>query len=111
AAGVPFAFYSDGQDPASLREGVRRAVAQGLSEADALRALTLGPAGIFGVADRMGSIELGKIANLVVASGPLLAEGTRVETVFVDGRRFDVAPAVLAAAAGGGRGGQAAAPA
>ena len=68
--------------------------------------MTLAPAQIFGVADRLGSIEVGKIANLVVASGDLLEEGSRVEMVLVDGERFD-APA--AADAPRGRRGQAAA--
>src|SRR5690606_28116006 len=61
---------------------------------------TLSPAEIFGVADRMGSIEVGKIANLIVMDGGLFEDGTRMETVFVDGERFDVGRPVVAAAAG-----------
>ena len=45
---------------------------------------------ILGVADRLGSIEPGKIANLVVADGDLFAEKTKVKHVFVDGRHFEV---------------------
>lgn len=90
-ADVPFAFYTGGLDrPSEALTAVRRAVAQGLSEEDAIRALTLAPAEIFGVADRLGSVEEGKIANLVVAGGDLLAEDARIETVFVDGEMFDV---------------------
>ncbi|MEX2467993.1 MAG: amidohydrolase family protein [Gemmatimonadota bacterium] len=96
ASGVRFAFHSGGDDPGALVDGVRRAVAHGLSEADAIRALTLSPAEIFGVADRLGSVEAGKIANVVVASGDLFEPGTRIETVFVDGARFDVTRAVVA---------------
>ncbi len=89
-AGVPFAFYTGGLDqPSQALAAVRRAVAQGLSEDDAVRALTLSPAEIFGVADRLGSVEEGKIANLVVASGSLLDEDARIETVFVDGEMFE----------------------
>lgn len=89
-AGVPFAFYTGGLDgPSEALTAVRRAVAQGLSEDDAIRALTLSPAEIFGVADRLGSVEEGKIANLVVASGSLLDEDVRIETVFVDGEMFE----------------------
>ena len=106
-AGVTFAFYSGGlTDPAQIWANARRSVAMGLPKDAALRAMTLAPAQIFGVADRLGSIEVGKIANLVVASGDLLEEGSRVEMVLVDGERFD-APA--AADAPRGRRGQAAA--
>ena len=97
-AGVRFALHSGDEDPAKLLDGVRRAVAHGLSEADAIRALTLSPAEIFGVADRLGSIEAGKIANVVVANGSLLDPATRIETVFVDGSRFDVGAATVASA-------------
>jgi len=55
-----------------------------------LRALTLSPAEIYGVADRLGSIEKGKIANLVVTDGDLFDEKTKIKMVFVDGRRFEI---------------------
>lgn len=91
AEGVKFAFYSGGLDgPGDVLPAVRRAVAQGLSEEDAVRALTLSPAEIFGVDDRLGSIDEGKIANLVVASTDLLDEDVRVEAVFVDGELFEL---------------------
>ena len=91
AAGVRFAFYSGGLDgPGEALAAVRRAVAQGLAEDAAVRALTLAPAEIFGVADRLGSIDEGKIANLIVTDGGLLEEDTRVEVVFVDGEMFEV---------------------
>lgn len=90
-AGVPFAFYTGGLDqPSEALPAVRRAVAQGLSEEDALRALTLSPAEIFGVSDRLGSVETGKIANLVIADGSLLDEDGRIEMVFVDGEMFEM---------------------
>ena len=90
AAGVPFAFYAgELDDPSEALPAVRRAVAQGLSAGDAVRALTLSAAEIFGVDDRLGSIEAGKIANLIVADGDLLDGGTAVETVFVDGEMFE----------------------
>ena len=90
AAGVKFAFYAGGLDnPSEALPAARRAVRQGLSADDALRAFTLSAAEIFGVDDRLGSIETGKIANLIVADGALFNEGTAIETVFVDGERFD----------------------
>jgi len=113
-AGVDFAFYSGGMsDPADALAAARKAVAHGLSSADAIRAFTLAPAEIFGVADRLGSIEQGKIANLVMTDGDLFVDGTHVETVFVDGVKYDVpAPSDMASDNGngrrGGRGGRAA---
>jgi imidazolonepropionase-like amidohydrolase len=53
-----------------------------------LRALTLSPAEIYGVADRLGSIEKGKIANLVITKGELFDDQTRVQFIFVDGRKY-----------------------
>ncbi|MBM3726058.1 MAG: amidohydrolase family protein [Acidobacteria bacterium] len=89
-AGVRFAFYSDGlQSPDQIKRGVRRAIENGLDETAALRAMTLAPAEIFGVADRLGSIEPGKIANLVIADGPLFAETTRIRYVVVDGVKYE----------------------
>ncbi|HEX7050838.1 MAG TPA: amidohydrolase family protein [Longimicrobiales bacterium] len=94
AAGVRFAFYTGGlDDPTDARENVRRAIELGLSPDAALRAMTLAPAEIFGVADRMGSIEEGKIANLVLADGDLFEQGTHITTVVVDGRAFEMAEA------------------
>ncbi|MCZ6917882.1 MAG: amidohydrolase family protein [Gemmatimonadetes bacterium] len=90
-AGVPFAFYSAGvDDPADAIAAVRKAVEAGLAPDAAVRALTLSPAEIFGVADRVGSLDVGKIANLIVTTGELLAEDTKVTMVFVDGAKFEI---------------------
>jgi len=90
-AGVTFALYDGGlTGPKDMLKSVRKAIEAGLSSEAALRALTLSPAEIFGVADRMGTIETGKIANLVVTDGDLFAEKTKVKFVFVDGRKFDI---------------------
>jgi hypothetical protein len=90
-AGVRFALYSDGiSDPGDILRNVRQAVAAGLTEEAALRALTLGTAQIYGLDDRLGSLEEGKIGNLVVTDGDLFGEETKIKIVFVDGKRFDV---------------------
>jgi imidazolonepropionase-like amidohydrolase len=92
-AGVKFAFYSDGIDQTrDLQRAVKKAIDSGLSREDAVRALTLSPAEIYGVADRLGSIEKGKIANLVVTRGELFEDRTHVEMVFVDGVKHIPAP-------------------
>jgi len=89
-AGVPFAFYSDGAGARDVIRNVKRSIDAGLPADAALRALTLAPAQIAGVADVLGSIEAGKIANLVVTDGDLFAEKTKVKYVFVDGEKFDI---------------------
>lgn len=92
-AGIRFAFYSDGLDqPKDLQRAVKRAIDAGLPRDQAVRALTLAPAEIYGVADRLGSIEKGKIANLVVTRGELFEDKTKVEMVFIDGRRYAPPP-------------------
>ncbi|MGA2118202.1 MAG: amidohydrolase family protein [Bryobacteraceae bacterium] len=101
-AGVPFAFYTDGIDaPRDLVRAVKKAIDAGLSREDALRAFTLSPAQIYGVADRLGSIEKGKIANLVLTKGEIFDVNTRIETVFVDGKLYK--PAVEAPPGGRGQ--------
>src|SRR6266705_1183016 len=79
---------ADPEDKPTLR--TLRFRDRALSSHAALRALTLSPAEIFGVADRLGSIENGKIANLVVADGDIFEEKTKIKMVFVDGHRFEI---------------------
>ncbi|GMR13052.1 MAG: hypothetical protein BMS9Abin29_1251 [Gemmatimonadota bacterium] len=89
-SGVRFAFYSDGLGPKEVIGAARKAVEAGLPHDDAVEALSLGVARIFGVDDRLGALQEGFIANLVVTDGDLLAEDTEVKMVFVDGRRFEI---------------------
>jgi imidazolonepropionase-like amidohydrolase len=90
-AGIPFALVSgDAKDPSDVLAGVRKAIEAGLPADAALRALTLTPAELFGVDDRLGSLEPGKIANLVVTEGELFDEKAKVRHVFVDGRLFSL---------------------
>jgi hypothetical protein len=106
AAGVKFAFASEGAGtPKEILRNVAKSIAAGLPADVALRSLTLGAAEILGVADRIGSIEPGKIANLVVTDGDIFADATNVKWIFVDGKMYAAPPAVEAPA-GGGRGGR-----
>ena len=87
---MKFALYSGGiERRTDLVRALKRAIDAGLAPEDALRALTLSPAEIYGVADRLGSIEPGKIANLVVTKGDLFQERAEVKYVFVDGVKFE----------------------
>ncbi|BDC47787.1 amidohydrolase [Bryobacterales bacterium F-183] len=102
--GVKFAFYADGIDqPADILKAVRKAMQAGLSEADALKAMTITPAEIFGFADRLGSIEKGKIGNLVVTKGGIFDEKPAIQHVFIDGVKYDPAPDTQTPAAAGAR--------
>lgn len=90
SAGVRVAFTSGGAAMSDFLANLRRAVETGLPREQALRALTLTPAELFGVADRAGSIEPGKIANLTVVRGDLFDRSGRVTQVFIDGRPITV---------------------
>jgi imidazolonepropionase-like amidohydrolase len=67
------------------------AAAFGLPREEALRAVTLYPARVLGIADRLGSLEVGKIADVLVTDGDLLEITSRVEYLFIDGRQVDLA--------------------
>ena len=111
-AGIKFALASGGTGAATFLANARKAVAAGLPADVALAAMTIRAAELAGLGEALGSIEVGKIANLVVTEGGgILADSAKVRTVFVDGDRFEiaVAPAAAPAASGarGGRGGAA----
>jgi imidazolonepropionase-like amidohydrolase len=90
-AGVTFAFSAAGlREPREFVRNAARAVREGLSTDAAVRALTLDAAKIAGADGRLGSIEKGKIANLVITDGDLFEEKTKVKHVFVDGRMIVV---------------------
>jgi imidazolonepropionase-like amidohydrolase len=101
AARVRFAFQSGGLTTISdLIANAAKAVEGGLTKDDALRAFTISAAEIFDVADRLGSIETGKIANLTVMRGELFDRNSRVAHVFIDGRPIELRPPTPGAQAG-----------
>ena len=87
-AGVRFAITSGdrGAEVRNLPYTAGMAAAFGLPKAEALKAVTLYPAQIMGVGDKFGSIEVGKVANLVVTDGDLLEARTNTTYLFIDGR-------------------------
>ena len=88
AAGVRFCV-SDGAGSTNARNlgyEASMAAAFGLPRDEALKSVTLYPAQILGVADRLGSIEPGKIADLIVTDGDPLEIATQVEQVYINGR-------------------------
>ncbi len=105
-ANIPFAFTGGGAlAPSAFLANVTRTVKDGgLPAATALRALTLDAARVAGAADRLGSIEQGKIANIVVMEGEMFEANARVRHVFIDGRPVEIsASPTTGAGRGGGR--------
>lgn len=103
AAGLRFALTRRGlREPATqFWPNLRRAVAAGLSEDAALRALTLEPAALLGESTRIGRVASGQLANLVVADGQLFRSAeAKLYEVWVEGQRHVLAPVDPLAAAG-----------
>jgi len=85
--GILFAFESAGlAEVKDFLKNAQKTVANGLSKDSAIKALTLNAAALAGAADRLGSLETGKIANVVVTDGDLFEEKTTIKHVFVNGR-------------------------
>jgi imidazolonepropionase-like amidohydrolase len=85
-AGVPFAITSEAAHLSrTLPYEAANAVPFGLSKDEALKAVTLYPARILGLGDKLGSIEEGKIANLILTTGDPLEIQTEVQRVFING--------------------------
>jgi len=89
AAGVKVILASfDGYNVRNLKMDAGLAVSYGLPHEEALRAVTLTPAEVWGVADRIGSLEAGKVGDVVVWSGDPFELMTSVEHVFIDGEEI-----------------------
>lgn len=90
AAGVPFCIRAD--NAANSRNApfeAAMAVAYGLPEEAALRAVTLAAAEILGIDDRVGSLTAGKLANIVISDGSPLQPTTHVKGVFIEGTPYE----------------------
>ena len=92
-SGATFALVSGGAKSGDFIPGIRKAIDNGLSAEEALRAITLSPARIFGVDRQLGSLERGKIANVVLTDRPIFDKDAKVTRVFVDGREVRLQPA------------------
>lgn len=93
AAGVKFAFQGGGATSVNdFLANAAKSTENGLSKDAAVRAMTLGAAEIFGVGDRVGSVEPGKIANLTVVKGDLFGAQKTITHVFIDGQVFEPKP-------------------
>jgi imidazolonepropionase-like amidohydrolase len=86
-SGVLFALVTGPAKAGDYLSGIRKAIDNGLSEDDALKAATINPARIFGVDRQLGSLERGKIANVVVTDKPIFTKEAKIKNVIVDGRQ------------------------
>ncbi len=89
---LSLAFCSDLlNDPEDFLPAIKLAVSRGLSPEAALAALTTNSAELLGLSRKLGSLEVGKQASLVVTDGPLFEKGTKVLETWVDGQRYPAA--------------------
>ncbi len=88
-AGLSFGLTSLGlSEPASFLKNIQQAIKAGLPAEEALKALTIIPARILGVDSYLGTLEAGKIANVVLAKGDVFDPKSQIEKVWVDGKLF-----------------------
>jgi len=91
SAGIPTALTAHGlETPKEFLDAIRAAVKRGLDPAAALEAITTSPARILGISDRLGTIAVGQIANLVVTNGEIFAAKTCVISTWIDGEEFKI---------------------
>ncbi|MFC3881060.1 amidohydrolase family protein [Algoriphagus namhaensis] len=88
-AGIPFAFSASDIKANDVMSALKTMMENGLSEAGAMAALTTNPANMLGLSKVAGTLAQGKMANMVIATGPLFEEDSQIKHVVVDGYIFD----------------------
>ncbi|MFZ1525990.1 MAG: amidohydrolase family protein, partial [Saprospiraceae bacterium] len=87
--GVKFGFSFLNAKPSDIKKNLRRLIENGLSENYALAALTTHPAQMLGISSLAGTVDKGKLANLVITDKPYFSEKSVIKFVFVDGKKYD----------------------
>lgn len=87
---VLFAFTTSGTSPEEFGKGLQKALQYGLSEADALRALTENPAKILGISEQLGTLEKGKIANFSIATGNIFRPESKIYDLYIAGKKYEI---------------------
>lgn len=88
-ANIPFGFSGIEGKPADVQKTLQKFVENGLSESAALAALTTTPASILGISKMAGTVENGKMANLVISSKPFFEKDAKVKYVMIEGVLFE----------------------
>jgi len=100
-ASVPFAITTaDLKDAKSFWPALRKAMAFGLSEKVTLEALTTTPAMLMKIDDKVGSLEVGKLANFLITNGNIFSEKTSIVENWVQGKKYEVKPSAIKDPAG-----------
>ena len=86
---IPFGFTSINTKTANIRPNLRKMITNGLTQETALAALTTIPAKQLGVSKMMGTLEKGKLANLVISDKPYFEEKSNVRFVIIEGKVFE----------------------
>jgi len=81
------------KDAGDFSTKVRSSIQRGLTFDAALAALTTTPAKLLGMENRLGTLEVGKLANFVIVDGELFAEKTKIRETWIDGKRYEIKPA------------------
>jgi len=90
-AGINFCLtVADLRDPKTFYTNLRKAIEMGLTESKALDALTKTPANLLGIYDKVGSLEVGKLANFIITSGPVFSEKTSFLQNWVQGNKYSI---------------------
>lgn len=90
-AGIPFALTTSGlKEKTKFFENLRKAIENGLTEEQALKALTFEPATMLRAYDRVGSLEKGKTASFIVCNGNIFQKEGKIQQTWVQGKRFDI---------------------
>ncbi|MFD2532533.1 amidohydrolase family protein [Gracilimonas halophila] len=97
-AGIPYGFSTMGTSTGSIKGNLERLVASGLSEDAAIAALTTDAAKLLGIENIAGTLDPGKLGNVVVTTAPYFEEGSKVKYVFVDGEKYEYDTSKKAAA-------------
>lgn len=89
STGIKFGFSTLESKSKDIKNVLTKLVEHGLTEKAALAALTTVPAELLGLSSTLGTVEQGKIANLVISDKPYFNKASKVRYVFVDGKMFD----------------------
>jgi hypothetical protein len=89
ASGVTFGFSSMSATSSKIKANLLTMIENGLSESDALAALTTNAASLLGIEKVAGSVEKGKMANLMVSNAPYFTKDSQIKFMFIDGDKYD----------------------
>ena len=88
-AGIPFSFGTLSVKPGDFSKNMQAMIKEGLTTDEALAALTTKPASLLGIEKQCGSIEAGKMANIIISNKPLFEKGYAIRFMVVEGNLYE----------------------